>query len=74
MKLGITVNNERFAVFDPTTGELLSLPNKKPTEGSFIPVADSEVKGILEGRESMHFYYVHYIKSCLLYTSPSPRD
>ena len=39
MKLGITVNNERFAVFDPTTGELLSLPNKKPTEGSFIPVA-----------------------------------
>ena len=67
MKLGITVNNERFAVFDPTTGELLSLPNKKPTEGSFIPVADSEVKGILEGRESMHFYYVHYIKRANTY-------
>ena len=67
MQLGITVVNERYAVFDPTTGELLSLPNIKPTEGSFIPVADEEVKGIIEGRESMHFYYVHYIKRANTY-------
>jgi len=67
MKLGITVASERYAVFDPITGELISLPNKKPTEGSFIPVAEDDVKGILEGRESMHFYYVHYIKRAKTY-------
>ena len=67
MKLGITVASERYAVFDPITGELLSLPNKKPTEGSFIAVGEDDVKGILEGRESMNFYYVHYLKRAKTY-------
>ena len=44
MKLGITVASERYAVFDPVTGELLSLPNKKPTEGSFIAVGEDDVE------------------------------
>ena len=67
MKLGITVASERYAVFEPVTGELLSLPNKKPTEGSFIAVGEDDVKGILEGRESMNFYYVHYLKRAKTY-------
>ena len=67
MKLSITVVNERYAVFDPITGELLSLPNVKPTEGSYISIADDEVKGIIEGKESMNFYYVHYVKRTKTY-------
>ena len=27
---------ERYAIFNPDTGEVLSLPNFKPTDGSFI--------------------------------------
>ena len=67
MKLSITLKNERFAVFNPDTGELLSLPNEKPTQGSYIPVAEEDVKPILEGRDSMQFYYVHYIKRAKTY-------
>lgn len=67
MKLGIQLVSERYAVFNPATGELLSLPNTKPTEGSFISVAEDDIKGILDGSESMNFYYVHYFKRANMY-------
>ena len=40
---------ERYAIFNPDTGEVLSLPNFKPTEGSFIEVEPRSVEGILKG-------------------------
>ena len=53
---------ERYAVFNPATGEVLSLPNYKPTEGSYIEVDPEDVKGILTGQEPMSYYYVHLSK------------
>ena len=42
---------ERYAIFNPDTGEVLSLPNFKPTDGSFIEVEPRSVAGILKGAE-----------------------
>ena len=36
----------------PTSGEISSIVNYKPTDGSFIPVEQKEVDSILTGNES----------------------
>ncbi len=53
---------ERYAVFNPDTGEVLSLPNYKPESGSYIAVDTQDIKGILSGHEPMSYYYVHFSK------------
>lgn len=53
---------ERYAIFNPDTGEVLSLPNFKPTEGSFIEVEPRSVEGILKGTEQLSHYCVEYSK------------
>ena len=62
MKLSMELpKHERYVVFDPTNGDVLAVPNYKP-EGSYIPVEEHEVKGLLSGQEPLSYYYVHYIK------------
>ena len=53
---------ERYAVFNPDTGELLSLPNFKPEDGSYIEVDPKEVEGMLSGDEQLSHYRVEYSK------------
>jgi|TARA_B100001013_G_C24479918_1_gene390852 hypothetical protein len=53
---------ERYVIFNPDTGEVLSLPNVKPTEGSFIKVEPTSVEGILKGLEQLSHYCVEYSK------------
>jgi|TARA_B100000586_G_C20062119_1_gene406743 hypothetical protein len=58
---------ERYAVFNPNTTEVLSLPNFKPTEGSYIKVDPKEVEGILLGKEQLSHYRVEFSKSKKVY-------
>ena len=63
MKLSVELpKQERYVVFDPTNGDVISVPNYKPKEGSYIPVEEHEVKGMISGQEPLSYYYVHYIK------------
>jgi|TARA_B100000927_G_scaffold290491_1_gene289499 hypothetical protein len=57
------VSTKRFVIFDSTSGEISSIVNYKPTDGSFIPVEQKEVDSILTGNEPMSYYYVHYNKT-----------
>tara|TARA_B110000495_G_scaffold126233_1_gene109844 strand:- start:954 stop:1547 length:594 start_codon:yes stop_codon:yes gene_type:complete len=52
----------RYAVFNSDTGELLSVLNYKPENCSFIEVDPLEVTGLLSGEDQMSYYYVHYSK------------
>ena len=58
---------ERYAVFNPDTGEVLSVPNYKPDDGSYIEVDFKEVEGILLGNEQLSHYRVEFYKSKKVY-------
>jgi hypothetical protein len=58
---------ERYAVFNPDTGEVLSVPNYKPDDGSYIEVDFKEVEGILLGNEQLSHYRVEFSKSKKVY-------
>ena len=59
--------HQRYVIFDPSNGDVLSLPNYKPEEGSYIPVEETQVTGLLSGAEPLSYYYVHYIKKTKTY-------
>lgn len=68
MKLSVELpKQERYVVFDPTNGDVISVPNYKPKDGSYIPVEEHEVKGMISGEEPLSYYYVHYIKRAKQY-------
>jgi len=57
------VIDKRYAIFNPTNGDLISVTNSQPKEGSYIPVEEKEVSSIVNGTEPMSYYYVHYNKT-----------
>ena len=68
MKLSYTQPiHQRYVIFNPSNGDVLSLPNYKPEEGSYIPVEETQVTGLLSGAEPLSYYYVHYIKKTKTY-------